>query len=56
MLILEAIAKVRRLFRVEHKSVPENSREICLSRKVERILNRPGLKFGDYALHKLEIT
>jgi transposase len=36
MLIVETIAKVRRLFRHEHKSIREISRELRLSRKVVR--------------------
>jgi transposase len=36
MLIVETIAKVRRLFRNEHKSIREISRELRLSRKVVR--------------------
>ncbi|MCJ2077257.1 IS21 family transposase, partial [Methylobacterium sp. E-016] len=36
MLIVETIAKVRRLFRTEHKSIREISRELRLSRKVVR--------------------
>lgn len=36
MLIVETIAKVRRLFRAEHKSIREISRELRLSRKVVR--------------------
>ena len=35
MLIVETIAKIRRLFRNEHKSIREISRELRLSRKVE---------------------
>ena len=34
MLIVETIAKIRRLFRNEHKSIRETSRELRLSRKV----------------------
>ena len=36
MLIVETIAKVRRLFRNEHKSIREISRELRISRKVVR--------------------
>jgi transposase len=36
MLIVETIAKIRRLFRNEHKSIREISRELRLSRKVVR--------------------
>ena len=36
MLIVETIAKVRRLFRNEHRSIREISRELRLSRKVVR--------------------
>ena len=36
MLIVESIAKIRRLFRAEHKSIREISRELRLSRKVVR--------------------
>src|SRR3954453_11214977 len=36
MLIVETIAKVGRLFRHEHKSIREISRELRLSRKVVR--------------------
>jgi transposase len=36
MLIVETIAKIRRLFRHEHKSIREISRELRLSRKVVR--------------------
>src|SRR3954463_8995884 len=36
MLIVETIAKIRRLFRNEHKSIREISRELRLSRKGER--------------------
>jgi DNA-binding transcriptional regulator LsrR (DeoR family) len=36
MLIVETIAKIRRLFRNEHKSIREISRELRVSRKVVR--------------------
>ena len=36
MLIVETIAKIRRLFRNEHRSIREISRELRLSRKVVR--------------------
>src|SRR4029450_13477351 len=36
MLIVETIAKIRRLFRTEHRSIREISRELRLSRKVVR--------------------
>jgi transposase len=36
MLIVETIAKIRRLFRHEHTSIREISRELRLSRKVVR--------------------
>lgn len=48
MLIVETIAKIRRLFRNEHKSIREISRELRLSRKVVRkALRSDKTAFGD---------
>lgn len=48
MLIVETIAKIRRLFR-EHRSIREISRELRLSRKVVRkALRSDKTAFGNY--------